>query len=212
MALPRFPDMPSNMAWPVKSTTRAGSTLTFRASSGRRADAPLWAYPLYEWEISFSGLSSTDALYPGLGARSLQILKGFYLAQRGRLLPFIYQDPTDCVQEGAVLGVGDGTTVNFIPSRNVGAFSEPVDTVLSVDQVYANGVAVDSATWNIVAPNGVDANAIGFSSAPAEGSVLTLDFQFGFKCKFSDDDFEFTNIMRHLWTADSLKFERVRIQ
>lgn len=202
-ALPRFPDLPG-LSWPVRRMPQGGSTRTRQTVSGRRAVLSLWANPLFEFELSFDGLSSSEA-YQGLFARSKQMLEGFFLQQQGSYGMFAFVDKTDANQTGAALGIGDGTTVSFVPQRTIGSYQGPADYVLNVDTVYSNGVALDPSTWELSLPN-----KIVFDTPPAAGVALSIDFWWAYICTFAEDKISLDQIMSDLWEAKSLRLRSVR--
>jgi hypothetical protein len=200
-ALPRFPDLPG-LSWPVKKTPLAGATRTVKAASGRMARMALWRYPLFEFELTFDALCSSDQR-PSLYAYSAQMLEGFFLQMQGSYGVFAFEDKTSSYQEGAALGIGDGATTTFAAARNVGAYAGPADYVLNVAAVYVNGVAV--ANWSLSLPS-----SIVFASPPASRAVITMDFWWAYMCTFADDQAEFDQIMFDIWQAQSLKLRSVR--
>ena len=194
----------------MERTTIAGATLVFTAASGRTVRARTWQRPLYKWTLPYEALASDDS-YPGLYARSKQMLEGFVLQAGGRESPFIYRDPTDFYEQGSAIGVGDGATTTFAATRTLGGFVEPVDAILNIGAVYLNGIAQTlPSAWNVTAPNGVDENAITFAIAPAAGAAITADIWYGFKCNFSTDDIVLKNFAKGLHSLEALEFERVR--
>jgi hypothetical protein len=209
MTLPIFPILPG-MTWPLNRKTIGGKNLVFEADSGAVATAQLWSKPIYEWDLSFDGLAS-NAGHPGLGVESKQLLEAFFLQCGGRASPFLFIDASDCYQAGSAFGIGDGTTTTFTAKRNVASYAETADAISNVAAVYLNGTLQASSAWNVSAPNGVDANAITFTSAPASGAVVSADFWYAFKCRFLADDLAFEQIMSGLWQLKGVKFRRERV-
>ena len=201
--LPVFPDLPGQ-AWPVRRTPVAGSTRIRTTVSGRRAALALWKNPLFEFELNFSALASDDS-YPGAFARSKQMIEGFFLQQQGGYGAFAFVDKTDANQVGAALGVGDGVAQDFVAQRTIGAYQGPADYVLNVDTAYAVGVAMDTASWDLVLPN-----VIRLQTPPAAGVVLTLDFWWAYICQFADDRIDLDQFMYQIWELRSLKLRGVR--
>lgn len=202
-ALPRFPDLPG-LGWPVRRTPVGGSTRSRQTVSGRRAVLSLWQNPLFEFELSFEALTSSDQRL-GLYARSKQMLEGFFLQQQGSYGTFVFVDKTDSQQLGAALGIGDNTTSTFVATRMIGSYQGPADYVLNVDTVYANGVALDPSTWTLVLPN-----QIVFSTPPAAETVLSLDFWWGYICTFAEDKMTMDQFMTDVWELKSLRLVSVR--
>ncbi len=198
---PSFPSL-AGQGWsvhkrPTFSTQVAGHV------SGREVRSPLYAYTLYEFELTFDGVSS-GASYPGLGNQSLQALMGLYLQSEGQYGTFLYTDPTDNAVTGQLLGSGNGAATAFTFQRTLGGFVEPVSWVSSVANVYQNGV-VQTSGWSLSQPN-----TLSFSSAPGSGVVITADFSYCFVCRFLDDQEDFENFMAGLWKVNSLKFRSVK--
>lgn len=202
--LPRFPDLPG-LSWPVKRTPRAGMTRSVQAVSGRVARLALWANPLFDFELTFDGLDS-NANFLGLYAHSKQMLEGFFLQMQGSFGVFALLDKQDSYQQGAVLGAGDGSTLAFTARRDIGSYSGPVDYVLNVGAVYINGVAQGPSAWTLQYPN-----QIVFATAPALGTVLTIDFWWAYAVTFAEDSTDFDQIMDGLWQAGSIKLRGVRL-
>jgi uncharacterized protein (TIGR02217 family) len=198
---PAFPSL-SGQGWSVHKrptfSTRVASHV-----SGREVRQSLYASTLYEFELTFDGLSSA-ASYPGLGSESLQSLMGLYLASEGQYGTFLYTDPTDHAVTGQGIATGDGATTSFTFMRTLGGFIEPVSWVASVANVYVNGVAQGSG-WSLTQPN-----TLVFSIAPTAGSVISADFSYAFVCRFLEDQEDFEEFMSGLWQVQSLKFRSVK--
>jgi len=198
---PSFPALPGQ-GWSVHKrptfSTRVASHV-----SGREVRSPLYAGTLYEFELTFDGLSSGSS-YPGLTNASLQSLMGFYLQCQGQYGSFLYTDPTDNAVTAQVISIGDGSTESFMFQRTLGGFSEPVSWVSSVTNVYLNGIAQTSG-WSLVQPN-----TLSFAAAPVSSAIITADFSYAFVCRFLDDQEDFENFMSGLWKVDALKFRSVK--
>lgn len=98
--------------------------------------------------------------------------------------------------------------------------SAPADHQFSVD--YGTGVVtfnsaqagvtmtidhrdlVDSADYTVTLPNQVV-----FDSAPADGTVITADFQFYFACRFAEDQLDFEKFYDQLWSLQTCNFRSV---
>ncbi|MFZ0606856.1 MAG: DUF2460 domain-containing protein, partial [Xanthobacteraceae bacterium] len=178
--------------------------------SGREVRLALMSYPLYEFEASYSGLSSASsppAAQAGLGTSSLQSLMGFFLQLLGQAGVFLYTDPDDNAVAAQNIGVGDGVTQSFVMGRTLGGFNEPVCYVTAVNNVYLNGVnqGAPGPGWALTSPN-----VLAFATAPGAGVAITADFTFAFQCRFLDDQLDFEEFMSSLWKLDSLKFRSIK--
>lgn len=198
---PSFPVL-AGQGWSVHKKP-AFSTRVAKHISGREVRSPFFSKPLYEFELTFDGLAS-NAAYPGLGANSLQSLMGLYLQCQGQYGTFLYTDPTDNSATAQVVGIGTGSQTVFTFLRTLGGASEAVSWVTSVSNVFLNGVNQTSG-WSLTTPN-----TLIFTTAPADGVVVTGTFTYAFECRFLDDQNDFENFMNGLWKVDGLKFRMVK--
>lgn len=199
---PSFPTL-AGQGWCVHKKPTF-STIVVSHVSGREVRDALYANPIWSFELTFDGLTSSSSAFSGLGAQSLQGLMGLFLQMQGRFGTFLYTDPTDNSVAAQALGVGDGSTTIFAFARTLGGFLEPVGWVVSVSNVYLNGVNQASG-WTLTAPN-----TLTFASAPGLGVAITASFTYAFQCRFDDDNLDFEEFMSALWRLESLKFRSVR--
>ncbi len=205
-----LPDLPA-IGFPVHRRPHWRTVIGDHLSGGENRTA-LWTYPLWEFEITFEGLSASATQFPNLGAKSYQTLLGFYLICGGQFTPFLFNDPIFNTQVAGPVGVGDGATVDFFFMRQIGETGsgavsvEPASYVISppAPVVYFDGV-VQSSGWSIVQPN----NLV-FDSPPGDGVVITADFSYRFLCRFIEDTGDYEQFMINLFTMKSLKFRQVR--
>ena len=198
---PAFPVLPGQ-AWSVHKRPTFATQVAPHVS-GREVRRANYAAALYEFEVSFDGLASSG--FAGLGASSLQVLMGFYLACQGQFGTFLYADPTDDPVTGQPIGVGDGATTTFTFVRALGGATEPVGWVTGLGNVYLGGVAQAAAATALAQPN-----TLTFATAPAAGTRIAADFTYAFVCRFLDDSQDFENLAAGLWQLGSLKFRSVR--
>jgi uncharacterized protein (TIGR02217 family) len=203
---PSFPAL-AGQGWSVHKRPSFSTRIASHVS-GREVRQALYAFTLYEFELTFDGLASGSS-FPGLGSESLQSLMGLYLASEGQFGTFLYTDPTDKQVTEQGIATGDGATTSFTFMRTLGGFIEPVSWVTSVANVYLNGTVQSPSSYSVTAPNGFD-NTLTFSTAPASGAVITADFSYAFVCRFLDDQNDFEEFMSGLWTLQSLKFRSVK--
>jgi hypothetical protein len=201
MSTPSFPVLPGQ-GWSVHKRPIFATRVASHAS-GREARMPFYAYPLYEFELTFDALASNSS-HPALGVESLQSLMGLYLQCAGQYRAFLYTDPSDSVAVMQQIAVGDNTTREFTFVRTLGGFTEPVGSVLSVDNVYLNGV-IATTGWAFTAPN-----ILSFVMPPQNDIAISADFSFAYLCRFIDDQNDFENFLSGLWRIQSMKFRSVR--
>jgi len=174
--------------------------------SGREVRVALMSYPLYEFEVVYSGLaSSATAAFAGLGSSSLQNLMGFFLQLQGQFGTFLYADPDDNTVTGEAFATGNNSTTSFTMMRSLGGFLEPVGWVTTVANVYLNGTAQSPSSYSLTTPN-----SLVFTSAPASGATVSADFSYAFNCRFLDDQMDFEEFMASLWRLESMKFRSVK--
>ncbi len=199
---PSFPTL-AGQAWSVHKKP-IFSTIVASHVSGREVRDSLYQNPIWEFELTFDGLTSSGADFAGLGADSLQSLLGLFLSCQGQYGTFLYTDPTDSAVTSGAIATGDGSTTAFTFARYLGTFFEPVGWVTSVSNVYLNGVTQASG-WTLTTPN-----SLVFTGAPGAGVAITASFAYSFQCRFDADDLDFEEFMSNLWRLESLKFRSVR--
>jgi uncharacterized protein (TIGR02217 family) len=190
-----FPTLPS-LAWSsFKRPTF--STRISKRTSGREVRSANYAYPLYEFELTYEVLRA-DTAY-----QELQQLMGFFLQRQGQFDSFLYQDPTDCLVASQVIGIGDGTSTSFTLVRDLGGWVEPIGQAANTPTVTVAGVPVGG--WTLAG------NLLTFESAPAPGAeIQVVNLQFYFVCRFLDDVHEYENWSNNLWLLKSCKFTSVK--
>jgi hypothetical protein len=201
-APPSFP-MLAGLGWSVHKKP-VFSTLVASHVSGREVRDALYQNPIWQFELTFDGLSSSPTSYRGLGANSMQALMGFFLQMQGQFGTFLYTDPADNAATNVTFASGDGVTTTFTASRFMGAFLEPVGWVLTISNIFLNGVNQPSG-WDLAQPN-----SLVFTSPPGSGVLISATFTYAFQCRFDEDDMDFEEFMSNLWRVDSIKFKSVR--
>jgi uncharacterized protein (TIGR02217 family) len=203
---PSFPSL-SGLGWSVHKKPTF-STIVASHVSGREVRDALYQNPIWQFELTFDGLTSNASgnFTAGLGASSLQSLMGFFLACQGQYGTFLYTDPTDSAVTNTVFATGDGVTQNFTIARYMGAFLEPIGWVLTVSNVYLNGTNITQPShWSTAPPN-----VLSFVTPPSNGMTIAATFTYAFQCRFDADDMDFEQFMSNLWRAESVKFRSVR--
>lgn len=117
----------------------------------------------------------------------LKELIAFFRARQGRAYGFRFKDWADYKAECENLGSGDGVKTTFQLKRNYVSGSQNVSRnikkpVSGTIAVYANGVLQVSG-WTVNAITGL----ITFISAPANGVVISADFEFDVPVRFDTD-------------------------
>lgn len=209
MPEPVFPSLPGQ-GWsvfkkPIFATRKQSGT------SGRELRLADQVYPIWEFTLTFNFLRDKWDIRAGVGIGfggagsydELRTLMGFFLARQGSYQPFLFDDPTDNSLTGQLLGAGDGSNAAFQLYRTMGAFVEPITAPHTVSAVYVDGV--DPGGWSVDDATGI----VTMASPPAAAGVVTADFSYYFRCRFSDDEAEFENFMYQLWSVKTLKFRSI---
>ena len=202
-----FPSLPG-LGWSVVKSPRFATRIQ-RAVNGRELRALDQPNPIWSWTLTYPLLrdrSDARALSgAGIGYDELRTLAGFFLQQRGALQPFLFDDPTDNAVMGQPLGVGDSSRTDFQLLRTMGGFAEPVTAPNTVSAIYFDGILQPAADYIVDAATGL----VTFAAPPPAGQIVTADFTYYFRVRFSDDTAEFENFMIQLWQARQIKVQSV---
>lgn len=195
-----FPDFPG-IQW-TKTKTPIFSTRIQTATSGRESRAGFYVYPLWEYVWSYEILRD-DTINDELSE-----LIGFYLARYGALDSFLIEDDSDISVTSQLISVADGILTDFQMVRTYGGFLEPV-TDLTDAIIYCDSVEQTSG----YTLGSEDSGVLSFTSAPAEGTVITADFSHYKRVRFleyGEGDEAFKNFMYQLWEAKKVAFITAR--
>ena len=197
-----FPELPG-LTWSVTKSP-IFQTRVQRAASGRELRALDYPYPLWQFTLSFAFLRDN----PDAGLDELRTLLGFYLTSQGAHGTFLFKDPSDHSTADQFLGIGDSSRYIFQLQRTIGSslpgggFAEPIVAPNIVDAIYFDGTIQNTASYSVDPSTGL----VSFVIPPATGLVITADFSFWFRCRFTDDSYQFENFMYRLWQLKKLTF------
>jgi uncharacterized protein (TIGR02217 family) len=118
----------------------------------------------------------------------LDELIAFFRARKGRADAFRFKDWTDYQAAAQPIGTGNGLKTQFqlVKTYSSGSVSEartiskPVAGTIAVN---LNGVVQSASTYSVGLTNGI----ITFNAAPANGVVVTADFEFDVPVRFDTD-------------------------
>lgn len=196
-----LPVMPG-MGWPVLKVPEY-STLSQRAASGKTRRAAGALTPLFTFTLIMNLLRQTS------GFTEWVQLCGMFGARMGAYDSFLYADPSDYTVTDQSFGTGDGADTTFQLKRSYGAggftADVAVNNVTAITNVKVNGVA-------IVAGPGAgkyQVNSTGlvtFGTAPAASATITWTGTYYYRCRFVNDNIDFSEFMYQLWKLDELAF------
>jgi uncharacterized protein (TIGR02217 family) len=201
-----FPSLPG-LAWSVTKTPTFQTRIQ-RAVSGRELRALDYPYPLWQFTLVFDLLRDN----PAAGYDELRTLMGFFMLCQGAYGTFLFEDPSDHQVIGQQIGIGNANTTVFQLQRAMGAFLpgggflEPVLAPNVVSAVYFDGVTQSPGAYSVDPNTGL----VTFSTPPGTGLIITADYSYYFRCRFTDDSYAFENFMFQLWQLKKLTFISVR--
>lgn len=202
-----FPVLPGQ-GWSVTKAPRFQTRIQ-RAVSGRELRVLDQPYPIWTWTLTYTMLrdkwDTRGAGGPGVGYDELRTLAGFFLAQQGRLSPFLFDDPSDDSVTGQAIGTGDASTATFQLVRSMGGFAEPITAPNTVGAIYFNGIVQSPASYTVDPATGL----LTFVTPPPSGQAIAADFTYWFRVRFADDTAEFENFMYQLWQLKQVKLQSV---
>jgi uncharacterized protein (TIGR02217 family) len=83
---------------------------------------------------------------------------------------------------------------------------EPILAPNIVSAVYIDGIMQAPETYSVDPNTGL----VTFSTAPGSGLIITANYSYYFRCRFTDDSYAFENFMFQLWQLKKLTFISVR--
>ena len=199
-----FPELPG-LEWEL-SKTPIFNTKIMTSVNGRELRASYQAVPKYEISLSFGFLRESK------GRNELQQLESFFYERRGAFDSFLFKMPEDC--EYTCSYSGDGSTTSFqlykqmhtsvIPLAHTQEFEseDPLMWADDLDQPMWNNL--DERMWETQ----YNISKNGFISLPmplAEGDTLTVSGTYYYRCRFTDDEQQYTNFMHKLWKANKVE-------
>ncbi|MDG4574492.1 MAG: DUF2460 domain-containing protein [Defluviicoccus sp.] len=130
----------------------------------------------------------------------------FFRARGGRAQGFRFKDWSDYRASSQVLGTGDGARTTFqLVKRYVSGTEEDArlitKPVAGTTKIFVNSQQQTSG-WSVDTASGL----VTFTSAPANGAVITADFEFDVPARFDTDRLEF-----RLETHDLMVWEQIPI-
>jgi uncharacterized protein (TIGR02217 family) len=154
------------------------STAIVTTASGREQRNAAWASGRMRYDVGTGVRSEAD----------LQTLISFFRARHGAAKAFRFRDPLDHSATTQSLGTGDAAQTAFPLVKRYG--TGPDAEVRSISLPVAGSVVVfiggvqQASGWTLL--NGV----VSFALPPANGAVITADFQFDVPVRFAEDQID----------------------
>jgi uncharacterized protein (TIGR02217 family) len=158
------------------------STSVITVSSGHERRNSNWQAARGRWNVAH-GLKKREQVAQ---------LIAFFRARRGRAYGFRFKDWTDFQGLAQVIGTGNGSLKTFQLVKNYasgGIIESRIITkpVAGSVKIYRNGVLVTSGV-SVDAATGV----VTFTTAPANGVIVTADYEFDVPARFDSDQMDIT--------------------
>lgn len=195
-----FPELPG-LDWDLTKTPMF-NTKIMQSVNGRELRASYQAVPKYQISMSFAFLRESK------GRNELQQLEGFFLERRGSFDSFLFKMPED--NEFQCTFVGDGVQTSFqlykqinttqIPLQHTQAEQSEDPLMWSENASKPMWSDPESQMWLlqfVITNNGM----LQLSIPLLEGESITVTGTFYYRCRFADDEQQYTNFMSKLWKA-----------
>ena len=199
-----FPELPG-LEWEL-SKTPIFNTKIMTSVNGRELRASYQVVPKYEISLSFGFLRESK------GRKELQQLESFFLERRGAFDSFLFKMPDD--YEFICTFQGDGTTTIYQLYRHMHTSVIPLahtkaETIFDVDPMFWNeddnqqfwNDNDDDLFWDDTTATISKDGKITLSKPIDGGIKFEVDGTYYYRCRFADDEQQFTNFMHKLWNA-----------
>ena len=187
-----------------KTVTPIMNTVIYTSDSGLETRRQHYSYPLYKIELNYNFLADNSISGITLTKGDLETLKGFYNNQGGCFGSFLYLDDVENTCTAQVFGTGNGSNKVFRLTRSLPGWTEPICGIITAPLIYVNGIATSAFTFD---NNG----NITFTTAPANGAVLTWTGKYYFRVRFQEDSIELSRTWQGLWENISVKLITVKV-
>lgn len=177
------------------------------ALSGKQSNISYRAYPLVHFELEYELLR--DDLTPS----DFKSLVGLHNQVAGKFDTFLFTDPDfNTIPSSApqIFGTSNGTTTtryqlvsSFENTGGPGGL-ELVQNLNGTPVLYDNGSVITASHYAIDVTGGVT-----FSTSPTSGHTLSWSGSFYYRCRFDDDEIDWTKFMSQWWSAKKVAFTQV---
>ena len=199
-----FPELPG-IEWDLTKTPMF-NTKIMQSVNGRELRASYQAVPKYQISMSFAFLRESK------GRNELQQLEGFFLERRGSFDSFLFKMPED--NEFQCTFVGDGVQTSFqlykqinttqIPLQHTQAEQSEDPLMWSENASKLMWSDPESQMWLL--QFGITTNGLLQMPIPlAAGESITITGTYYYRCRFADDEQQYTNFMSKLWKAEKVE-------
>lgn len=201
-----FPELPG-LEWELTKTP-IFNTKIMTSINGRELRASYQAVPKYEITMSFGFLRESK------GRNELQKLQNFFEERRGAFDSFLYKAPED--NEFNCSFIGDGATTTYQLYKTQGSTQVAVGNTLQDAQPSNPDMWNQSVSKDMWGPEqklmwsagtvGVTKDGMFVLSEPLdEGQKIHISGTYFYRCRFKDDEQQYTHFMSKLWKASKVE-------
>ncbi|WP_288404543.1 DUF2460 domain-containing protein [uncultured Acinetobacter sp.] len=199
-----FPELPG-LEWDLTKTPMF-NTKIMQSVNGRELRASYQAVPKYQISMSFAFLRESK------GRKELQQLEGFFLERRGSFDSFLFKMPED--NEFQCTFVGDGVQTSFQLYKQINTTQIPLqhtqaeqsEDPLMWDEVASKPMWSDPDDQMWLLQFGITTNGLLQMPIPlAAGESVTITGTYYYRCRFADDEQQYTHFMSKLWKAGKVE-------
>lgn len=201
-----FPLLPGLM-WNLTKTPMF-NTRVMTSVNGQELRASFTAVPKYAISLGFEFLRQRG------GKKELEQLESFFYERRGAFDSFLLAMPDD--NQFNCSFVGDGVTTTYqvykklfnsvVPLGNTLPFSVLIDVSM---WKQASSTLMWGTASNLMWPSSnmsLNSKGILILATPLEaGKTLTVTGTYYYRCRFKDDEQQYTNFMANLWEAKKIE-------
>lgn len=202
-----FPELPG-LEWDL-SKKPIFNTKIMTSVNGRELRASYQAVPKYEISLSFAFLRENK------GKNELQQLESFFIERRGAFDSFLFKMPED--NEYSCSYIGDGSSTSFQLYKNMHTTQIPLahtkaETVFEIDPTFWNqndqtpfwGNNNNDLFWDDTSAQVSKSGMLTLSKPLEQGIKFEVKGTYYYRCRFADDEQQYTNFMSKLWKANKV--------
>lgn len=157
-------------------------TAVIETGDGSEQRYSMWEFPLGRWELG------NRTLVNEYHVRTWEAIQSFHAARQGGLRGFYFKDWLDWRTEDETIAIANGTQTNFQVVKNYATnqgtgLARPITRLVQdTVSIYLNGALQSGITINLFT------GVVTFPSAPANGTVITADYEFLVPVRFAQDN------------------------
>ena len=203
-----FPELPG-LEW-ESTKTPIFNTRIMESANGRELRASYQAVPKYKISMSFAFLRESN------GKSELQQLESFFLERRGAFDSFFLKMPEDnqytCTYDG------DGSTTSYQLYKQMHTSQIPLahtkaETVFEIEPTFWNeddeqqfwSDDDDDLFWDDTTAQITKSGIVTLSNPLKQGHQFDVKGTYYYRCRFADDEQQYTNFMSKLWNAKKVE-------